>query len=890
MTSGELFGRDLGRYRIVSLLGRGGMGAVYCALDPTLDRRVALKILPPELSTHGDRLERFVQEARTASSLNHPHLVPVYEVGSDVIDGDTIHFIAMELVDGETLRERTATKALDLKRMLQVMGQVSDAVAAAHAIGITHRDLKPENIIITTSGYAKVLDFGLAKLRRESETIDEARTALRGTDPGVVLGTVGYMSPEQAQGRAADARSDVFALGCILYELTTGRRAFSGESSVDTMHRIIHSQPERIATYRPDSPLELQRIVEKALEKDPDDRYQSVKDLAVDLRRLLRNVESNPDFLTVSSGGHVAVKRQQIDRPWILIAGVAVVALVAASAVLWVLRGGGSARVPEAARIAEVSRLTSLGKVIAAAISPDAKLLAYVVSDQGQQGLWIRQIATAHDVELIPRNRVAYWGHTFRPDGGSIVFGVKSDIDPTGAFYEISILGGTPRRLVSGIDSSPSFSPDGARMSWVRADFPSPGESALMIANADGTAETTLSTRKLPFRFAPAFFVGPSWSGDGSLIAAAENRSEGAVAGRIIGFDPASGAERVLSEGWAFVGQLAWSTDGRALYAVAQREVGSNAQIWRVPLEGEARPLTSELFDHRIASLSADGKSLVSVVSDADSAIWRMPLGPSGDAVRLTQRRLDGLTGVALLPDGGVVYPSVESGRLGIIMLAPDGSAPVEITRGVNEVRYPSVPADGSFVAYLELTPAGTELRTAALNDRRWSGQPLARGIDTTPPAVSPDGEWILYTDDGVLHRVRSGGGVPVSYTLPGRVSLPAISPDGRRVAFYYLDHEGFRVGVAPFEGGGLEWSRAVEAVRYASALAWASDGKGLLLNTMPRDRANIWLLPFDGQPERITTFREHDTGYFQSSADGRTIVLARYVLVRDAVLIRNVQ
>lgn len=887
MQTVDLSGRDLGRYRIVSLLGKGGMGAVWCALDPSLERRVAIKILPPELASSGNRLARFVQEAKTASALNHPHLVPVYEVGSDTVDGETIHFIAMELVDGETLRDRIAGRSLDLRRALQVMGQVADAVAAAHAIGITHRDLKPENVIVTTSGYAKVLDFGLAKLRREAAVDDEARTAVRGTDPGVVLGTVGYMAPEQAQGREADARSDVFALGCILYELTTGHRAFSGDSNVDTMHRIIHSQPERLAALRPDSPLELQRIVAKALEKDPDDRYQSVKDLAVDLRRLLREVESNPDLVTVSSGGHVMVPPAKATSRWALALGAAAIAIVAVAATLWLQRRVQQPPTAvEAPATIEITRITSLGKVIAAAISPDAKLLAYVVSDQGEQALWLRQIATSHDLELIPASRVAYWAQTFRPDGGSIVFGVKSGDDPTGAFYEISILGGTPRRLLTGVDSPPTFSPDGTRMAWLRAEHPSAGESAVMVASADGSGESVLATRARPLRFAPGFFVGPAWSPDGTLIATAENRGEGAIEGRVVAIDPTSKRETVLSEGWTYVGHVAWSADGDTIYAIAQRGVSSTPRIWRIPVNGAApRPLTSDLLDQRIVSLSADGKSLVSVASDAESAIWRMPVGKPEAAVRLTQKRLDGIAGVALLPDGAIAYPSIESGRLGMVLLPVDGGAPVELTRGDNEVRYPAAPADGSFLAYLELTPSGAELHTVSVRDRR-PGPALARGIDNAPPAVSPDGRWIVFSDDGELLRIPSTGGDAFHYPVRP-ASLPSISPDSRRVAFLFREGE-FRLGVASLESGALEWSREVAPPRYASALTWAADATALLVNTMPSDRANIWRVPFDGEPTRITAFQDQNTGYFGMSHDGRSLVYSRFVNIRDAVLIRN--
>src|SRR5690349_3025931 len=301
MTGPDLIGSTLGQYQVESLIGRGGMGYVYRARDTILGRAVALKVLPPEVVSDTGRLARFTQEARAASALNHPHLVSIYEIRDAVPVREgapmaipPVHYIAMELVSGDTLRGALEGRRLPLKRSLELLTQVAEALAAAHAAGIVHRDLKPDNIMVSDSGYAKVLDFGLAKLRPEP-VADGAVTqtmAAPASAPGLLLGTAGYMSPEQAKGHAVDHRSDIFSFGCVLYEAAAGKRAFPGPTMIDTLHQIINAEPSWSGSSAGDIPPELQRIVRKCLAKDPDDRYQSIKETAIDLRQLLRQLES----------------------------------------------------------------------------------------------------------------------------------------------------------------------------------------------------------------------------------------------------------------------------------------------------------------------------------------------------------------------------------------------------------------------------------------------------------------------------------------------------------------------------------------------------------------------------------------------------------------------
>src|SRR5438874_887751 len=296
-------GTKLGRYEIRSKLGEGGMGEVYLAQDTKLDRKVALKILPAEVAAHHDRMRRFVQEAKAASALNHPNIITIYEIDESVggTAGERVHFIASEFIDGETLRRRMRNPPLKLGEVLDIATQIAGALAAAHAAGIIHRDIKPENIMIRRDGIVKVLDFGLANLteQRTLTAVDtEAATLVPvKTDPGVVMGTAIYMSPEQARGLEVDARTDIFSLGVLIYEMVTSRLPFAGSDTIEILAAILSDkEPPPLARYRHEAPAELERIVEKALAKERDERYQSAKDLLIDLRHLKKRLEFDSEL------------------------------------------------------------------------------------------------------------------------------------------------------------------------------------------------------------------------------------------------------------------------------------------------------------------------------------------------------------------------------------------------------------------------------------------------------------------------------------------------------------------------------------------------------------------------------------------------------------------
>ena len=859
------------------------MGQVYKAYDAALGRHLAVKILPAELVADPARVARFIQEARAVSALNHPNVIVVHDIGEERAPGrsDSIHYIAMELIDGETLREVIDGDAVDIRKALGIMLQVAEALTAAHAAGIVHRDLKPENIMVQPSGYAKVLDFGLAKLRATE------KTSSQDTDPGTIIGTSSYMAPEQALGKPVDHRADIFSFGSILHELVTGRRPFSGHSLVDTLHQIIYSDPEPIEARRTGVPRDLVRIVRKALAKDPDDRYQTMKDLAIDLRELLRELDANPSGVTrrVPPGPR---------RWWIPVAAVLLAGAIAIGAFAFLRKQSAVHLPPAAPSSMHVSRITANGKVIAAAISRDGAFVAYVISDQGAQSLWVRQMESGQSRQLIAPRQVGYWGVAFGADG-TIYFTEKSPAAPDGAILRISPLGGTPRPVVpDGADTPPAFSPDGRQMAFMRARWPGPAKSTLFVANADGSHRRALATVEGPEAFVPLFFAGASWAPDGKSIAAAIRGPEKA---RLASIDVATGTVTTLVDpGWRLVTQSAWLPDASALAAIATVEQEDRSQVWLVPYpKGEPYRLTNDLFDYRSVSVTADGRKLVTVAGERTSDVWLLVEGEAPR--RLTAEKTEGSHGLATLADGRIVLTSLESGNPDLWIMNGDGSGRMQLTRDGQRNRAPVVTPDERYIVYLANTGKDVELCRMNLDgsDRRVLSR---RATLSVTPTVSPDSKWVVFQGldldsperkgMAVLSRVPIDGGQTVPLT-DFRASTPAFSPDGSEIAFHFADADADdpAIGVIPASGGRptrLLHSTPPSAI---SHIAWTPDGTALVVNAMPGDRANLWRLPLDGsKPARITNFEENTILSFAPLRGRNGWVVARGEFSRDAVVI----
>jgi Tol biopolymer transport system component len=788
----------LGHYRILEPIGEGGMGEVYAAEDTRLHRRIALKVLPRLLAGDPERRLRFEREAQAIAALNHPNIVTIHSVE----EADGTPFLTMEMVEGKPLTDVIPRGGLPLPARLKMALASSDATAAAQQRGITHRDLKPANVMVTDEGRVKVLDFGVAKLR-DLEIAAAGEDLTRGptrqlTGEGKIIGTVAYMSPEQAEGKPVDPRSDIFAVGVLLHEMATGDRPFKGDTNVSIISSILKDNPAPVTDLNPRLPADLARIIRRCLAKDPGRRYQTAADLRTELEDLKQDLDSGVSAITPRP-----LARPRLSTRW-LAAGAIALALTAAAA-WYVVNGTTRAKAPATFAIDHLNRLTTTGTVSLAAISPDGKYVVHVKGNLTDPSLWVRQTATTSDVQIVPPAPVIYDGVAFSPDGNYVYYNIYPR--PGGGLatlYRVPVLGGTPSIVLADVDSAIAFSPDARSFAFTRG-VPSKGTTGVLIANADATGLREVATLPLPARFQ---LESPAWSPDGRTLLGIA--TTGAVTSAVFAVDVQSGRASQVPGEWTTIRSVQWMPDGRS-FVLDGADVGLQTaalQIWSVSYpDGKRTRVTNDLNTYLSASLSADGLSLATVQNEITAGVEVSTLPDLAEWRRLTGEpgRADGTAGMTWLPDGRIVYTSSASGPPQLWIVNPDGSNGHQLTTTVPVALTPYASADGRWIYFDTIVSAGRCIYRIAPDG---SGlEQITRGGNETHPVVSPDGSTVFLSlrQGGENHpaRVPSQGGDPTPI-WKGPFSPADISPDGTQLvgATWSEQHRRSVVALIPASGG----------------------------------------------------------------------------------------
>lgn len=920
--------KKIGRYEVRSKLGEGGMGEVFLAHDSELDREVAVKVLLPEFCCNLERVNRFKLEAKAASALNHPNIITIYEIGGNK---DTL-YIVTESIEGKTLRRLLQSGWVTTETAFDVALQVAGALTAAHKEGIVHRDIKPENIMVREDGIVKVLDFGLAKptqVDAEAETLE-----LVNTKAGMVLGSVGYMSPEQARGKEVDNRTDIWSLGVVFYEMLAGGTPFDGETMTDILANIIHKEPAPITDFLPEAPSGLQHIIKKCLAKNREERYQTAKDFATDLKNLRREfgfaeadgfmtgqfqpvsipttsikLHDTQEAKTLIQNSVSAETFNQTDengrkfrkRNWIVpFAIVGFACLMAWGA--WYFQPIRA--ISPNFDALEISTIANSDKAFAPSISPDGKYLGYINYENGKKSLAVRQIATGSTVLLVSQTEnEEFMPPTFSPDGNYVYY-VLAD-KGVGSLYQIPTLGGSPRKLINDVDSKVTFSPDGKELAFERRDAVT-GVGTIFIANSDGTNEKPfISTKELDVKG----FLEIAWSpaGDNLLVSGVSDLMlDEIVKSKLLLISLKDKiVQQFSTKDWLNANSFYWTKDHSSVLLLAKSNDQEPTQIWQIsyPDGLNAKRLTNDSSGYNMLSFAPQADIITAAKQNVISSLWSYsPAGREQNQITAESKNMLGAASFDFLPDGRFLLSRMEAGRANLVTLGAEGKDEKPLTNNEGFNGQAVVSPDGRFIVFTSNKGKNFALWRIDVDGNNPVQLTNPENTYDIKPQITPDGKSVIFerrTLDFIkstLLKIPIEGGEPVPLISDDKQLqiYPRFSDDGKLFVYSTMNfdktHTRFDRSVRVMAMNGSEVGELKKEFNtfFGKNYRFTPDGKNL---TYIRQTGvpNIYNVPLDGSsPKQITNFNSGHIINFAWSKDGKKLYIVRAIINSELVLLKN--